>query len=270
MAIIRIKGTVNNGSYLYAEYLIGAQDIPGNYTDVEWTVGVHWGTYYFNIHDAIVNMRNQYGTVSGSVSTGTYNSGWPISGSGPNRDHVIKTGTTRVNHSDATGLGNIVFSGSAEWDTPSNFTSSLSQIVALPKIPKPPGAPATPTLTSIQPTSVIVNWSAPSDNGGASIDSYTIGYGTSPTSPLILINSVTSPHTISGLVPGTRYYFWVKAHNSVNFGPYSPNVSNSTLAGARIRVSGVWKTAIPYVRVGGVWKQAIPWARSGGTWKQTI
>jgi hypothetical protein len=44
--------------------------------------------------------------------------------------------------------------------------------------------------------------------------------------------------------------------------------SASTLSAARIKFSGVWKNAIPYVKVAGVWKQARPWVKIGGVWKE--
>ena len=34
-----------------------------------------------------------------------------------------------------------------------------------------------------------------------------------------------------------------------------------------IKVSGVWKQAIPWIKVGGVWKQATPMIKIGGVWK---
>lgn len=37
---------------------------------------------------------------------------------------------------------------------------------------------------------------------------------------------------------------------------------------ARIRVSGAWKEATPYIRVNGQWKEAVPYTRVNGTWKE--
>src|SRR5678815_3064135 len=97
----RIKSGTNNGSYYYVDYTIKAYNIAGNYTDVTWTVGVHWGDYFFNIHDAKMTFADATSgaTTSGTTSIGTYNSGWPISGAGTNRDHAIKSGSTRITHS---------------------------------------------------------------------------------------------------------------------------------------------------------------------------
>lgn len=40
--------------------------------------------------------------------------------------------------------------------------------------------------------------------------------------------------------------------------------------GARIRVNGQWKEAVPYVRVNGAWKEATAYIRVNGTWKEGI
>lgn len=264
----RIKGDINNGSYLYIDYTIGAPNVAGNYTEVTWTAGVHFGTYYFNIHDAVVTMSTTVSgaTVSKTTTTGTYNSGWPISGAGPNMDHAFKSGTTRVNHNPA-GAGNIKFVGSANWDTPSNFTSNFSITVALASIAKVPSAPAAPAISAVLPTSVIATWTPPAANGAA-ITGYDIGFATTSAAP-VTISTGTSPQTITGLLPGTKYYFWVRAKNSVGTGTWSPSSNAMTLAGAHINVAGTWKLAIPYVNVAGTWKMAIPWVRDGGTWKET-
>jgi hypothetical protein len=38
-----------------------------------------------------------------------------------------------------------------------------------------------------------------------------------------------------------------------------------------VKVSGVWKTAVPYVKVAGVWKKCTQaWLKVAGVWKQTI
>ena len=97
---------------------------------------------------------------------------------------------------------------------------------------------------------------------------YDVGYGTSSTTPSDIV-SATSPKTISGLNPSTKYYFFVRGKNSVGNGAWSAAATVNTLAAARINVAGVWKTAIPYVNVGGVWKIARPWSNVAGVWKET-
>lgn len=268
----RLTGTVNNGSYLYVDYTVGAQNFGGHgFTDILWNAGVHWGSYFFRIVNAEVHAGTPggvWGTVTDHTSTGTYNSGWPISGAGVNRDHQISDGThnVRVWHGDE-GYGKLTFNGSAHWDTPSSFTSTLSKEVGLLRIPQLPGAPSSPSLSNITSTGLTFSWVAPSGNG-ATITAYQVGYGLSSSSPVTIV-SATSPKSITGLTPGSTYYFWARAENSRGFGPWSSRVSNVTLAGAHAKSSGSWKFAVPYVRVGGVWKASRPWSRTAGIWKET-
>jgi len=133
---------------------------------------------------------------------------------------------------------------------------------------KVPDAPSTPILTDISPTSVTVSWT-PNSDGGSAITAFEVGYGTSSSAPTST-STGTSPKIISGLTPGTTYYFWVRAQNSVGWGPYSASASVMTIAGVRIKDGGVWKIAVPYVRDAGVWKLARPYVKYLGIWKETI
>lgn len=131
-----------------------------------------------------------------------------------------------------------------------------------------PDAPAPPTLSNVGPTSVTVSWSPPY-NGGSPITGYQVGYGESSSAPTTTV-AATSPQVISGLDPGVKYYFWVRAQNTVGWGPYSTSVNADTIAGARIKVAGVYKFAIAYVKDAGVWKLAVPYVKHAGVWKETI
>lgn len=223
----RIQGSSNNGSYLYIDYTY-TQNASGNYSTVSWTAGVHWGTYYFNIHNAIVNMSTiaAGASVTGTLTTGTYNSGWPISGAGPNRDHDFKSGTTVVHHNASTGVGSIKFAGSANWDTPSNFTSTMNTSFTLPAIPRGSSAPSTPVISSIGSTSVLATFN--DGGGGADIDSRQIAYSTDSAvkSPTISSDGST---TISGLTPNTQYYFWARTHNAAGYSAWSGRATATTL-----------------------------------------
>ena len=132
-----------------------------------------------------------------------------------------------------------------------------------------PDAPATPTLSGIGPTSVVVTWSAPY-NGGTAITGYEVGFGTADSNPPDDEEAGTSPHTVEGLTPGETYYFRVRAQNAVGWGPWSSSSNADTIAGAHLKVAGVWVFGILYVKDAGVWKLAIPYVKDAGVWKETI
>lgn len=130
-----------------------------------------------------------------------------------------------------------------------------------------PTAPSAPLLSSVTATTVDVSWTDNS-NGGSAIVAHQIGWGTSSSAPTSNV-SANSPQVLTGLTPGTTYYIFVRAQNSVGWSAWSKPTQMRTVAGAYILVGAVWKLAVPYVRVGGVWKQAEAWSRSAGVWKRT-
>jgi hypothetical protein len=141
-----------------------------------------------------------------------------------------------------------------------------------------PDAPSQPLLASVTVSTVDVSFS-PNGDGGASILAYQVGYGTDSSGPSTNVNA-TSPVTITGLSPGTVYYFWVRAQNSVGWGPWSVANSVRTVAGAYVGVTPVvlpigmpyvpaYKLAVVYVNVGGTWKLAEPWVKVMGVWTRT-
>ena len=133
---------------------------------------------------------------------------------------------------------------------------------------KVPDAPSSVTLSSLTQVSVYGTFKA-NGNGGATITAYQIAYNTSNTTSGATIISSDGSTTITGLLPGTTYYFWARAQNSVGWSGWSAVSSTKTIAGAYVIYGGVPKPAVPYVRVGGVWKVARPWSRSGGIWKES-
>ena len=130
-----------------------------------------------------------------------------------------------------------------------------------------PSAPSSVSISSITQTSVYGTFKANASNGPA-ITKYEIGYGTSSSSPQSTIASDGST-TISGLLPGTKYYFWARAYNSVGWSSWSAVSSATLLAGAYVNVNNVWHAAVPYVNVNGVWKVATPMVKIAGVWKGT-
>ena len=87
----------------------------------------------------------------------------------------------------------------------------------------PRTVPDAPTSVAATPgdASASLTWSAPADNGGATITSYTITTtGTGAPAPIVTGNGSTS-RTISGLTNGNSYTFTVAATNVAGDGPDS-------------------------------------------------
>jgi hypothetical protein len=139
---------------------------------------------------------------------------------------------------------------------------------ATAKTLKVPDAPSTPLLSSARMTSVDVAFS-PNGNGGSTITGYEIGWSTSSSGSPTNTVSAKSPQVVTGLTPGTVYYFRTRAKSAVGWSAWSGAASVRTIAGAYVKVGAETKLAVPYVKVDGVWKIAEPWIRNAGTWKRT-
>ncbi len=99
-------------------------------------------------------------------------------------------------------------------------------------------APSAPTLNSATPgnTSVALQWSAPSSNGGSPITGYDVYDSTSPTpipsgSPTFVPGTGTS-YTVTGLTNGSTYYFEVEAVNGVGNSTSSNQIPATPVASA--------------------------------------
>jgi type II secretory pathway pseudopilin PulG len=115
----------------------------------------------------------------------------------------------------------------------SGYTSTPSGVSAT-------GVPDAPTVVSVVPgnTQVVVNWSAPANNGGAAITGYTVVSSPSKQSCSTTSNLTC---TVTGLTNGTSYTFTVTATNINGTGPASAPSSPTTpftVPGAPLNVSG--------------------------------
>lgn len=99
-----------------------------------------------------------------------------------------------------------------------------------------PGSPTSLTVSqqAVQnPNGLLLSWSAPASNGGASITSYAVNYSlnsdmSSATS--IATGTAGTTYNINNLATGSTYYFQVAATNSVGTGAYSNTANGFTYA----------------------------------------
>src|SRR5579872_4853867 len=92
--------------------------------------------------------------------------------------------------------------------------------------PNVPDQPVGVTASAISPTSVLINWSPPQNNGGSPITGYEIDYRIVPNTTyqtLTTLNNVTT-YTHTGLITGKTYIYRVSAINIVGTGSPSPEV----------------------------------------------
>lgn len=79
-------------------------------------------------------------------------------------------------------------------------------------------------------TSLRYRFSAPADDGGAGIDGYQVQYSTASNFASATTINSGGTSTVTGLTPGTTYYFRSRAHNAVGWGGWSSTSSGATLA----------------------------------------
>lgn len=146
--------------------------------------------------------------------------------------------------------------------------TSISHNVTRQTVPPAPSQNAFSLITHTSARLVFTN----NGTGGSTILEWQTSFGTNGSSIEGSGNSkFTSNGTVnfSNLQPGTTYYAWTRGRNASGWGPWSAVRSMTTLAGVKIKVSGAWVNAVPYVKDAGTWKPAIPYFKDGSSWKST-
>jgi type II secretory pathway pseudopilin PulG len=121
-----------------------------------------------------------------------------------------------------TGIGGTQYALTASLPGVTSATSTYFAVIT------PPVAPAAPSITVNGPSTVTLNWTAPSSNGGEPITGYQIDDTITQTSVSTTDvcpssdTSVSLTCTISGLIPGDTYTFTVAGINEVGIGASSP------------------------------------------------
>ncbi|MGD0056899.1 MAG: leucine-rich repeat protein, partial [Methanomassiliicoccales archaeon] len=101
---------------------------------------------------------------------------------------------------------------------------TIETLIADPIKASPPPQNLTATAGG---ASVVLTWEPPSSAGSSPIDGYEIYFGTNstPSTLFTTVGNTTLTVDVTGLIPGTLYYFGVKAFNATGDGPMSNVVS---------------------------------------------
>ncbi len=92
-----------------------------------------------------------------------------------------------------------------------------------------PPAPTTPVLSEINYTSMKAVFHSQGEGYPAPVLEWQLGYGTDPNNIHSYLTS-TGTSTVTGLQPGTTYYFWARGRNASGWGAWSPrSVGTATL-----------------------------------------
>lgn len=246
-----------------------SQDPVGNFSTVYyWEGAINRGntSSFSNINGS---QTGTVGGLGGGAHTGTMPSGV---GTGAQRWYDGPWGVN-LGH-DAAGNRGVdnVHQAIRGWFT----NDSDGSIGPYPRIPKRPSVPGTPVASHVMPTSLQLDWTASTDNGGSTITGYLVRrwLGSTPTGTYTDVSqSNTLTRTDSGLTPGTTYTYGIYAKNSSGdnsgYSNLSGTVTVKTIAPVHAKVSGVWIYAVPYIKVAGVWTLSQPYVKVAGVWKAT-
>jgi hypothetical protein len=219
-----------DASYPYVDYSY-TQSVSGNYTDVSFTFGMHFGTYNFRTDARTLDWAAVSGSGTGSYSYGPTGTGpYP---EGSDHDEVTyKSGTFRLTHNSA-GVGKATLSFSIAKTYSGSDTLSKSTTITFPTIPRQPGAPGTPTVTGhtdSDPTTATISWTAPS-NVGAGLSQRQVQVSTNSAFSTTVIDNTAAWGTsfaATGLAKATTYYVRVRASSSAGFGAWSGTATFTT------------------------------------------
>lgn len=211
----------SDGEGYYFEWSLASQNQAANTSTISWRCGwrfVENGCRGLRLGQAIVNGTTVYNDTDSGDGVHVHVSG---------HDHRPKlqtaSGTLTIAHNSD---GTKTFSASGHmtgWEGQYSSGSGSWALTAIPRISNPP---STPVLSAITSTSVTVTFT--DGTGGATIDSRQIGYGTDPSTPTTTVSSDGSD-TITGLTPGTVYYFWARTHNVAGYSAWSSRAMTTTL-----------------------------------------
>lgn len=208
----------------------------------------------------------EFWIIAGSVNTSAYQAGysWTVNGSSGSSTFNYPTGKKwkKLRSFTVTTSQTVTFTlaatGTEGLGGPYTHTASIDRGTV-------PNRPSRPTITAVTHNSISVTFQDGYSDAGP-ITGRQLLYGLDPKKWTHAMNSDGSD-TITGLHPGRTYYIWARNRNAKGWSDKSLRAEATTRGVVRVKVSGVWREAVPYVRQGGVWKQALPYTKRAGAWK---
>lgn len=137
----------------------------------------------------------------------------------PTGSTVLSDTTTRVNHR-SDGTGNVTITGGLSMPFIGKSLSIAINNYTLPRIPRQPSAPTRPTASNFSPTSMTVNFR---HQGSIGATNFQLQRSRNPNfSGAVTTNTGTSGTVnVTGLTPGSTYYYRARAQNSAGWSPWS-------------------------------------------------
>lgn len=236
------------------EWWINSQSTEGNYTEIGWQV-VGAGSY-----------------TSGYVMSGPFDL-WIAGEEFKNEDRiefridtVAMSGTKKIYH-NPNGTGSFAASLAAAiyaFDYNVSFSDTSWDLPAIPRAPSYTSKNASNiTEHSVRLTAVIDTKTLSITGGGWDLS-------TDGGSTWTYYSGDVTDKTITGLNPGTKY--WYRGYVETSGGHTNSSWSNFTTKDCvfKEKISGTWKSCVPYIKVNGTWKKAIPYIKVNGSWKEGI
>jgi Domain of unknown function (DUF4082)/Fibronectin type III domain/Mo-co oxidoreductase dimerisation domain len=226
------NGLTGNGVYSYSP------------TPTFPTSSFSGSNYWVDVSFAPVGPAGQVTNVTATAGQNSAAISWsaPTSGGSPTQYTITPfigstaqtpttiTGTPPATNATITGLTqgtSYTFTVQASNPAGAGTTSSPSNAVT-PTGSTPPTAPQNVTASGAT-SQALINWTAPTSNGGSPITGYTItpyiGSTAQTTTPA---GASATSATVTGLTNGTAYTFTVKATNSIGTSPESTPSSSAT------------------------------------------
>jgi len=241
---------------------LSRQDIPNNRSLVNWQVWIDKLGYSPTWS---ADGQADRGWYANGVTMGFANNrGFDFRPAGP---WLILSGQSWLTH-NAQGVGSWTIFCAATYSLlgHTEFTYTLT----MPTIPRNPPPPPDPLgLDQITRNSMRYRFSSTGD-GGSPIIRWEFQYADNPQFSSAKQQTSGGTSTVTGLKPGTEYWFRSRGVNAAGTGAWSTVVSARTLSGAWISTGIEWVPAEVLISDGTTWRPGDAQISDGATWSPSV